>query len=111
MRDIKRKKDENRKMAKERIETLFLQAEKSDDPSLKRRYVTLARKLGMKFKVRIPRELKRRFCRHCGTYFVPGKNLRVRTKNQKVVYYCLECKKHMRFPYVREIKAKRKKTA
>ena len=98
-----------RKIAKERIIQLFEQAAlKKDNQGLANRYVTLARKISMKYKVRIPSVLKRRFCKHCYQYFVQGKNCRVRTAEGKVVYSCFKCKKFMRFPYVREQKAKRR---
>jgi len=89
------------KIAKESINHLFTEAEKvfSEDKSLANRYVEIARKIGMKYKVRIPSNLQRKFCKHCYKFLVPGKNLRVRTQKSKVVYYCLECKKFMRFPY------------
>ena len=89
------------KIAQERIQELFEQAHKKfkEDPSLSNRYVQLARRIAMRYKVRIPPELKRRFCKHCHTYLVPSKNVRVRTHEGKVVYYCLTCKKFMRFPY------------
>ncbi len=98
-----------KQIALERIKILFEQAEKiaKEDPSLANRYVYLARKISMKAKVRIPRELKRRFCKHCYVYFIPGVNYRVRIQRGKVVYYCFNCKKYMRFPYVKEQKAKR----
>lgn len=96
-----KRQKEMKKIAKERIKYLFEQARKAfnKNPALSNRYVTLARKLSMKYKVRIPRELKRKFCKHCYKYLVPGKNCRVRTHKGKVVYYCLNCKKYMRFPY------------
>lgn len=95
-----KKQKEIKNTAKERITHLFEQAKKAftKDPALSNRYITIARKLSMKYKVRIPRELKRRFCKHCYRYLVPGENCRIRTKNSKVVYYCLNCKKFMRFP-------------
>jgi len=87
------------RIAKERIEELFKQADNmfDTDQDLANRYVALARKIAMKFKVRIPGQLKRRFCRHCYKYLKPGINLRIRTRKKTVVYYCLECKKFMRF--------------
>jgi ribonuclease P protein subunit RPR2 len=100
-------KDEAKRIAKERINELFLQAEKADEYSLKKRYVELARKIGTKFRVRIPPQYKRRYCRFCGAYFIPSKNVTVRLKNQKVIYHCLECKQYTRLPYVREIEEKR----
>jgi ribonuclease P protein subunit RPR2 len=66
----------------------------------------LARKISMKLNVRIPPVFKRRFCKHCYHYLQPGVNVRVRTKEGKVVYYCLDCRKYMRFPYLREKKSK-----
>lgn len=90
-----------KKIAKERINELFKQAELryKEDSKLSDRYVEIARKIGMKYKVRIPKELKRRFCKHCYKYLVPGVNSRVRLTNSKVVCYCESCKKYMRVPY------------
>ena len=92
---------EQRKIALERIRTLFKEAKTAfnQDPKLSNRYVELARKIAMKYKVRIPKQLKRQFCKHCYSYLVPGKNLRVRARKGKIVYSCLECKKFMRFPH------------
>ena len=70
----------------------------SKDKKLANRYIRLARKIAMKFNLRMPRGYKRKFCKHCYSYLKPGVNLRVRTKDGKVIYYCLECKKFMRFP-------------
>lgn len=89
------------KIAEERIIILFKEAGAmfNKDRKLANRYVSLARKIAMKYKVKIPKELKRRFCKNCYKFLVPGKNCRVRLKEGKVIYYCLECKKFMRFPY------------
>ena len=102
LKEIKKQKG----IGRERIEVLFEQAESAfkKDPKLSNRYVELARKIAMKCKIRIPKELKRRFCKHCYVYLVPGKNCRVRTHEGKVVYYCSSCKKYTRFPYVKEKK-------
>ncbi len=99
-----KKPTEHRKIARERIETLFKQAKGmfKEDPKLSNRYVHLARKIAMKYKVRIKPELKRRFCKHCYKYLVPGVNCRVRMHDGKVVYFCQNCKKFMRFPHVKE---------
>ena len=101
----------SKKAALESISELFLKAHDSfrQSPELANKYVKLARKVGMKNKVKMPRELKRRYCKHCNSYLMPSVNCRVRLTGQKVVYYCLSCKKYMRFPYVREKKEKRKK--
>ena len=93
-------KKKQKLIAKVQIEKYFSMAEKvfSTNKSLANRYITLARKVSMKVKTRIPIELKRRFCKHCYYYLRPGVNCRVRTKDKKAVYYCLNCKKYMRFP-------------
>ena len=97
-------KKQHKKIALERIKTLFKEAELiyKEDKKLANRYVELARKIGMKTQTPIPSHLKRRFCKHCYTYFIPGKNLRVRMRTKQVTYYCLECKKFMRFPHSRK---------
>lgn len=93
-------KKKQKEIAQERIKTLFREAEKafSKNPALAHRYVKLARKIAMKVKSRIPIELKRRFCKHCYKYLVPGTNCRIRTREGKLIIYCLECKKYTRIP-------------
>jgi len=93
-------KSKQKEIAKERIKTLFQQAEQTfvKDKSLANRYVTLARKISMKLRLRMPRELKRKFCKHCYKYLKPGTNARVRTRDGKVVISCFECKKFTRIP-------------
>jgi ribonuclease P protein subunit RPR2 len=105
-----RKRQEHKQIALERIELLFSEARDmfGKNKALAKRYVALARELSMKYKVPIPSNLKRQFCKHCGNYLMPSVNVRVRTRNGKIVYYCLDCKHFTRFPYLREQKAKRK---
>ncbi len=102
-------KKEMRIIAKERVKILFDNAEEMfrRDSKLSDRYVALARKIAMKANMRMPRELKRRFCKHCNSYLKPGVNCRIRTNEGKVVYYCLNCKKFMRYPYLKEKKERR----
>ena len=97
----KRKPKQQRDIAKDRIIELFSQAELrfKKNPELSDRYIEIARKISMKYKVKIPRELKKRFCKHCYKYLVPGTNSRVRLTKSKLVYYCNSCKKYMRYPY------------
>jgi len=85
------------KLALERIRELFNEAE-SADKEYADKYVGLARKISMRLKVPIPKELKRRFCKHCYSFFRQGGNVRVRRTPKGIVYTCLECEKQMRFP-------------
>lgn len=109
MRKYKEKSAGQRAIAFERINILFKEAREvfKKDKKLSNRYVELARKIAMKYKVRIPSELQKQFCKHCYKFLMPDINCRIRLHNKKVVYYCLECKKFMRFPYINEKKAKK----
>lgn len=97
----RKKAGKNKEIALERIKALFKESDKvfKENKALANRYVTLARKMAMKHKARIPKELKRKFCKHCYKYLKPGINLKVRTRKGKVVYCCMECGKYMRFVY------------
>jgi ribonuclease P protein subunit RPR2 len=110
-RKYQRKSAKHREIVLERVKVLFREAESmfKKDPKLANRYVKLARELAMKYKVKIPSNLKRRFCKHCYSYLVPSVNLRVRMREGKVVYYCLNCRKYMRFPHIREKKKRKSK--
>lgn len=91
---------EEKRFAKQKTKELIEKAEQtfSKNKSLANRYITLARKLSMKYNLRIPSELKRRFCKHCYKFLMPGVNARVRTKDGKLIYTCFECKKFFRLP-------------
>jgi len=96
-----------KRIVAERIERLFqlADAEFRHHPERSSRYVELARKLSRKNKVPIPGRWKRRFCKKCGAFWIPGKNLIVRTKPRPqphVEYICLECGARRRLPYLRE---------
>ena len=99
-------------IARERIKHLIILAQKvfSKHPKWADHYIELARRIAMKARVRIPPDLKKKFCKHCYKFLQAGTNCRVRTKNNKVVYYCFNCKKYMRFPFLKEKKARKKKT-
>lgn len=93
------KKARNKKLARERIYELFRQAESvyKKDPELANRYVKLARKLQLKYRIRLPSEMRRKFCKNCLHFLVPSKNCRVRLQKNHIVYYCLDCKNFSRF--------------
>lgn len=100
----KRKPAAWREIARERITILFSEAEKifHKYPDFSDRYVEIARKISLKYKVPIPREQKRRICKHCYSYLVPGANCRVRLTGAKVVYFCERCRGFMRYPHVKK---------
>lgn len=92
---------DKRALVRKRITDLFDEAKKAfkQDKIAANNSVRKARRLSMKYKVDIPKELKMHFCKHCYSYLVLGGNCRVRTRNGKLVYYCLECKNFTRVPY------------
>ncbi len=92
------KKQLQKKIARERIEILFREARKTPHQKLSNRYVFLARKIAMKYQVKIPREYKKLFCKKCYAYLVPAKTLRTRIKNKKLIYYCYNCNHITRYP-------------
>jgi ribonuclease P protein subunit RPR2 len=99
-----RSKNPSTKMvAKERIGVLFGQAQRAfcEHPELSNRYVTLARRIAMRQRVRIDREFRRRYCHHCYAFLVPGQNMRVRVHRGNVVVTCGICNKKMRYRVVR----------
>jgi ribonuclease P protein subunit RPR2 len=102
--EYRKRANQAKRIAKDRIERLFERAQEigGKDIPLANRYVTQARNMSMRFNVPIQSELRKRFCKHCYTYLVPGLNCRVRTQKEKVVYTCSHCHKFMRFPYLRE---------
>ncbi|MBI2573346.1 ribonuclease P [Candidatus Woesearchaeota archaeon] len=105
-----RAKDKVKEIARERIKILFSQADEIflSDRTLANRYVHLARAIAMKAKIRIPLELKRRYCKFCYHYLRAGVNSRIRTREGKVVILCMDCKKMTRIPTGKKDTAKKK---
>lgn len=85
--------------AKQHINELFAQQQSVliSDISLAQRYTDIIRKLAMSFRVKLPRAVKRSFCKHCYSVF-PATG-RVRLQNGKVVKYCEKCRNFTRIPY------------
>lgn len=94
------RKSGSRRLARERIEILFVRAAEfyPENPAWSNRCVELARKIGMRHRIRIDRHLKRQFCRRCNTYLVPGSNARVRIHRGYVIITCLACGNRSRYP-------------
>ncbi len=75
-----------------------------------KRLVRKARRLVMKFRMRMPAQYKRCYCKHCYSYLKQGVNCRVRLAKQRVIYQCQDCNKFMRFPYAKGTKAKKQRS-
>lgn len=99
-----------RRIALERMTTLFRLAEKEalqSHAGRARRYVELARRIGMRYNVRIPASFKRSFCKTCLAFLLPSVSARVRVGRGRVVVTCTACGAMQRFPYQREQRARR----
>jgi ribonuclease P protein subunit RPR2 len=102
-----RKGEGVKQIARERIEILLAHAKKTfpTNQVLARRYVELARRIGMRAGVRLTGEQKFFICKGCGSLLVPGVNCRVRTRREygtTVLITCLECGRKKRYPTARE---------
>ena len=88
------------KIAKRRISFLFRLAKEHfrEDSKLSDKYVKMARRIAMKYKIRLPSQFKKRVCKNCHRYLVPGVNCRVRLHKHRLIYYCFGCKHYMRHP-------------
>ena len=72
------------------------------DPQLSRRYNYLAMAVVKRARAKLPRELKRSFCRTCFAPLIPGVTCRVRLRSggtPHVVVKCLACGRYYRYPY------------
>ena len=93
-----------KKIARERIEILFEQAQRAfpDHPERSNRYVDLARRIAMRQRIRMDLGFRRRFCHHCYTFL----STRERTCGcgctvACVVITCHACNKKTRIRVVR----------
>ena len=95
-----KKPESHLRLARERIERFFRAAERefSSDPGLSDRYVRLAWSMALKYNTGIPQKFKRKFCRKCLKYLVPGKTASVRVVRGALVVGCLGCGNKARYP-------------
>lgn len=87
--------------AHERIQDLFSLAEsevRRSPNNLSRRYVLLARRIGMRYNVRLLREYRDVYCRGCSTFWVEGRSVRTRLRAGRRTQTCLECGRVRRIP-------------
>jgi len=93
-------KFKGRKGAKHDIKQLFAEAHHDRDNNKRASaFVKKAYMLALKTRTKIPQELKKRFCKYCFTYFIHGKNYRVRTTGKTITYTCFTCGQWARIGY------------
>ena len=107
----RRRKGQEKAIAAERMDALSVQAAAAalaHEMPRADRYATLARKIGMRYNVRLPRGLRARLCRKCLRYLMPGVSCTVRVSRGRVRTTCTYCGHVHRHPYTKEQKARRR---
>jgi len=95
-----------RRLAEQSIDNLFELAlgVYPQEPQLAQRYTAMARRVGMRSKVRIPKKWKLLICRRCKGFLLPGSNCRVRIQQKRephLTITCLNCGGVKRIPIKR----------
>ncbi len=95
---LKREKRLEKRIARERIKILFdlMQRVKGEDYELARRYVELARRIAMRYRIRLGK-LKMLYCKKCLYPYKSGR-FRVRIQKSRVIITCLNCGYVRRIP-------------
>ena len=94
-------KREAKSIASERIEILLNLSEQETrlgHPERAKRYLELALKIGMRYKVSMS-GWKRRFCPACRTYYKFPESASLRLKRGRVIITCNSCGNVARYPY------------
>lgn len=90
-------------IAFERIEILFDLSElemKKGRPERSRRYLDLALRIGMRYKISVSR-WKMRFCSECKNYYRFPETASVRVKKGRIIVTCNSCGSVSRYPFKR----------
>jgi len=95
------RKRQQKTIAMQRIQHLSRLAETQalkGDLALAQRYIELARRIATRIVVPLPSSVKRRVCKNCGTYLLPGSTSRTRIHRGRIVLYCTRCGAYSRYP-------------
>ncbi len=68
------------------------------NPAEANRLTAKAHREVLRSKLKLPAVLKKRYCKYCRSFWMPGKTVRVRLSKGRIVYSCLSCKKIQRMP-------------
>jgi ribonuclease P protein subunit RPR2 len=99
----KKDKLEQQDIAVERILILMKLAGKeaeAGEDGLAGRHVKLARAIGMRYNVRIPKDLRGRYCKYCSAYFTSKSfRTRINSAERNIEVKCVKCGRIMKFRY------------
>ena len=89
-------------IGKERIKILLTLAERealqNRNEVRARRYVMLARKIAMRYNIRIEKSFKHKICRKCNSFLITSSGCRIRFQGGKIIKYCKTCGRITRMP-------------
>ena len=111
---MRRNKHLEKRVAQDRIDTLFTLAEREAlDGNWARadRYVGLARNIGMRYNVPTGQLNRLRLCRGCHAFLMPSATAKIRVGRDRITCTCLKCGRVTRFPYSRERGERRRAAA
>lgn len=81
-------------IARDRIDILVKSALNEKDENLAERQARLAKKIAMRYRVRLPYKVRQLYCKKCKAFIVPGRTARIRVgraKTKAVRITCLRC--------------------
>lgn len=108
---MRRNKHLEKRVAQDRIDTLFTLAEREalrGNWTRADRYVELARNIGMRYNVPMGPLNRLRLCRGCHAFLMPSVTAKIRVGRDRVTGTCLRCGRVTRFPYLRERRERRR---
>ncbi len=96
---IKRKKSLEKNIAYERIGALIKRARNYmyKDYTLSRRYISLAKRISERYRIKISKENRMIFCKKC-LYPYRSDKYRVRVNKSRAIITCLNCGEERRVP-------------
>ena len=88
-------KNSKKQIATRRIEILFNNAlsNAKTNPRLAQRQAEIAKKISLKFKIKMPFEVSSSFCKNCKKFIAPGvvSKIRLGSKPKSIRITCLYC--------------------
>ena len=88
-------------IAMERIVRLFKEAEKEfkTHPERSDSHARAAKRIALRYNVRLPRELKQKYCKKCEKYLKKGVNAKVRLSDDCITIICSSCGARQRYRF------------
>ena len=86
-------KNSKKQIATQRIQILFHNAlsNAKNNPRLAQKQAEIAKKISMKFKIKMPIEIRSSFCKKCKKFIVPNISSRVRVGQSNVKSISVTC--------------------